>query len=553
MPKYKFTKEDVEAAHRSKKENHEKRILERKVRDEIFDTIKKQLLDERKEGQPNYLLFINKVLKEGIKNPNSRAAQYIADIIFEPNLLAKLDQKKELEDLRAIEQKQFALIKTLYDKQREVVLELHHRKRIMCITSRRCGKTYLASDALVYESLTPRTPCIYINLTFSNAFKQIFNQTLQNAELVGLGISRKSESEGFIEFENGSTIQIGGNATIADAERYRGFKARLVIIDEVGHQRNLSYLTEEILYPLMADFADSTILMIGTPSRMPHHESTKIWEKDDSFKKFSWDMTQNPYIPDAKGFILDICKSKGLDINAPFIQREYFGKFAADEEAVIFAVRGYIEDKKNELPSVIDGIKIGVDFGFSDFNAIVAIAYNIREQKAWTLKEDKFNHAAVSDVMHKIKSVYDECYQISPNVQIFCDTNEESITADLRVRMKLPAYNAYKVDKMYAINIAADMCRGGGLLVHAGGALDSEMSRCIYERDEEDNLLNEIDESYFHPDAIMAMVYALRPIYEEFGYDVPFKLIAPKSDFETDSNGTIIDIRRPDEDDYDII
>ena len=546
MGRHILTSEDRIKSHKAKHENSVIKKQDEEIKKLVYGALKDKLLEDikiKKGGKsPYYQAFVDRVIEEGVKYPGSVCGKYLADMILKDVSLDALDKGYNDSLSRDLDFQRYRIEKQFYDNQREVLKEINHRRRILCITSRRCGKTQLAAGACAESAITPNTPIIYINLKFQNAVNQLFDLVVEYSKSINLEISKSSKAEGRIEWANGSTLQLGGNATIADTERYRGFKARLVIIDEVGHQKNLDYLLEEVLFPLMADYADSTLLCVGTPSRQPKHFSSKLWEEDDSFAKYTWDMTENPYIPDAVGFIEDICRSKGIDVNSPFIQREYFGRIVADTEALVFPVRHYKSDET--LPRVIDGVKIGVDFGFSDYNAIVCIAYNKYEKKAWIMEEQKFNHATVSEIMDKIKTVYDTMKQLSPNVQIFCDTNEESITADLRVRLKLPAFNAYKVDKMYAINTASDMCRTRSLLIDAEGILDDEMSKTLFMRNDNDDIINELDDDSFHPDAIMAMIYALRPIYEEFGYEIPFKLIVPNSAYTHDQNGTITGLQQ---------
>ena len=79
------------------------------------------------------------------------------------------------------------------------------------------------------------------------------------------------------------------------------------------------------------------------------------------------------------------------------------------------------------------------------------------KEKAIVLKEDKFNKANVSKIIEKMLSHYD--YAVSLNkkynwnvpVKIYADYNEESITKELMIKYKVPAFNCYKYDKAYAI------------------------------------------------------------------------------------------------------
>lgn len=530
-------------------QSHSQNVM---IKNIVNEAIKEMLLDETKKGTPQYKQFLDAYIHTAITDPNSQAAGFFADRIIAKDLLTVLDTQHEKELARDLDFTRYRILNQFYDRQREVMQEINHRKRIMCLTSRRTGKSTMAAGIIDLVSVKKESDIIYFNRTFANGIKQVFDNVLKYADSVDLKITEKKKSDGYIKFANGSSLQIFGNSNNAEADKARGYKARCVIIDEVGHQRNLDYLLNEVIYPLMADYEDSTLLLLGTPSRIPHHYSSKIWESDTSFRKYNWSMIENPYIPKAKEFIDEVCKAKGLTIESPFIQREYFGKIAPDTEAIIFKKRSYcdvdIVEKIRGGHVRITDISIGVDYGFSDYNAIVTLAYNKHDKTSYVIEESKFNRAAVSEIVEKIKEHYKNAFElcekvkINPDdhVKIYADTNEESITADLMVRHKLPAYNCYKYDKMYAVEMLADELRSGRMLIKGGGILDNEMDRILYARDDEDNIINEIDEETYHADAIMALLYASRKAFFDMDYDINFKESAPKtSDFTTDESGTI--------------
>ena len=531
-----------------------------RIKNIVGEAIENMLLSEDSKGTPQFETFIKNYMESAKNDPKSQAAQFFAERIIDKNILDVLDSRHEREMNKDLDFMRYRILKQFYDKQREVMLEINHRKRIMCLTSRRTGKSTMAAGIIDMVALQKDSEIIYYNKTFANGIKQVFDNVIKYSESIDLKIKKSSKSDGSIEWANGSKLQILGNSNNAEADKARGFKARCVIIDEVGHQRNLDYLLNEVIYPLMADYEDSTLLLLGTPSRIPHHFSTKIWESDSSFRKYNWSMIENPYIPKAREFIEEICKAKGLSIESPFIQREYFGKIAPDTEAIIFKKRSYLDGstiskiKSGEIK--ITDIVIGVDYGFSDFNSMITLAYNRHEKTSFVIEESKFNRATVSEIIERVKKHHAnakeilEGLRINPedHLKIYADTNEESITADLMVKHKLPAYNCYKYDKMFAIEMLADELRAERMAIPKGGVLDSEMERTLYARNDEDDIINEIDETAFHADAIMALLYASRKAFFDMDYDINFKESQPKtSDYITDSNGTIVDVNLSDD------
>ena len=511
------------------KEQQNKLIKEYKT--EVYDNLREQLFTstEDESGDINSPIskFVKRYVNEAILDPTSKAANVLASTIFKDNLLELLDSDKSEEMMKNRDFNEYRLIKQFYDKQRDIMLDCNKFRKIITITSRRTGKTTMNAGLCVFECLTPNSNVAYINLTFTNAVEQIFELIVDYANSIGFPINFKSKSEGVIRFNNGSRIKITGNSNNSEADKLRGFNCRLAIIDEIGHQRNIDYLVNEILVPQMADYTDSTLLLTGTPSRVPNHFSTRIFNSDNEYKKYHFTMLDNPFIPNPRKLIEEEAANKGMGINTPFIRREYFGEFVADLEAIVF--KDYKSYK--ELPDLTDfnpiGINIGGDYGYKDYNGIVTVIYN--KEKAIVLKEDKFNKANVSKIIEKMLSHYDYAVGLNKKygwnipVKIYADYNEESITKELMIKYKVPAFNCYKYDKAYAIEKLAEMSRTGRLLVPEGGLCADEMEQTLYDRDAKtDAIISELSDDY-HPDILMALLYASRRMFYDMGLDVKYK------------------------------
>ena len=495
------------------------------IKNGVYEELRKQLAG----GQTTYYSeFIEKYLKEAKKAPNSSAGKTVADIIFQQDILDRLDEQHQKEMANDIEFIQYKLFKQFFKEQREVLYEICHSKRIAVCCSRRAGKTDLASGAINIASMIPNTRIIYVNLTYTNALNQIFENTVERSEKAGLVITNSSKSGGEIEWANGSSLRICGNSNNAEIDKLRGEKrVSLVIIDEFFHQRNMEYAINEVINPLLVDIPNSTILCLGTPPRIPKTYGERVWTTEKGWKKFHWTASDNPYINNFEEFIDDICKSKGISKDAPFIQREYYGIVGMyDKEAqVMVGYKTYNTD--TPLDFVPDKIAIGVDFGFQDSNSIIALAYN--NEKARVIEERKFNRAAASEIIKQISEVYSNSkkFLIENNknanindVNIYCDTNAKEIVYELYSVQKLPAYCAYKFNKALAISQMSEFCRTGQIAVPADGILSDEFDRILYKRDDEDNILPEIDEDLYHGDAFYALLYAVRQMWFDTGHEL---------------------------------
>ena len=495
------------------------------IKNGVYEELRKQLAG----GQTTYYSeFIEKYLKEAKKAPNSSAGKTVADIIFQQDILDKLDEQHQKEMAEDVEYIQYKLFKQFFKEQREVLYEICHSKRIAVCCSRRAGKTDLASGAINIASMIPNTRIIYVNLTYTNALNQIFENTVERSEKAGLVITNSSKSGGEIEWANGSSLRICGNSNNAEIDKLRGEKrVSLVIIDEFFHQRNMEYAINEVIGPLMLDISNSTILCLGTPPRIPKTYGERVWKTEKGWKKFHWTAEENPYIPNYDEFIEELCKNKGITRDAPFIQREYYGVIGAyDTEAQV--MKDYKTYGAGEpLDFVPDKVAIGIDWGFSDNNAIISLAYN--NEKARVIEERKFNRASVSEIIKQVQEVYSNSkkFLIENNknaniadVSLYCDTNAKEIVYELYSVQKLPAYCAYKYNKQLAISQMSEFCRTGQIVVPEDGILSDEFDRILYKRDDDDNILPEIDEDLYHGDAFYALLYAVRQMWFDTGHEL---------------------------------
>lgn len=518
-----FQKGQKKSPEEIKKREETKRV-NKAIKNLVYEQLKQDLLNgDNAKQKPYYQAFLNNYLKQALKDPNGRPASTVASMIFTPDILTALDASHEREMANDINFALYKLNEDYFQEQRDVLVEINHSKKILVCCSRRAGKSYFCAGAIVKSALkNPGSRIIYINLTFKNAVKQIWDNVIKASEETGLQIDKSSKNDGEIEWVNGSSLRIKGNSNNAEADTLRGeSKVSLVVIDEAFHQKNMEYAINEVIMPFLADLGDkATILCTGTPPRIPHTYMEKLWSNDKTWRHYHWTAENNPHIPDFEKFIEEVCEAKGLTKDAPFIQREYYGVIGAyDTEAMVF--KNY--QTYTELPTsfTANRVAIGCDWGFSDYNSIITVAYNTQSGEAYVIEEKKFNKATVSEIITEVKRSYEAAknrFGID-DIQILCDTNEQSITYELYANQHLPAYNAYKYDKASAIAQLSDWLRSGKIKVNANDIyLKDEFERTLYKRDEDDDsILPEIDDDIFHPDAIMALLYASRTIAFDMG------------------------------------
>lgn len=384
--------------------------------------------------------------------------------------------------------------------------------------------TELAARLLLKECLRPNRHALFISLKFENAIRQAYTLCVDLAHTLGLPIEHESKADGEITFTNGSYILFKGNSNKAEANKLLGYKYSLVVVDECQNQCNLRYLLDDVLRPTMADYEDSSLVLLGTPPRVPKTVAEDVWKNWKGWKHYSWNMLQNPYMKNTEKFINDVCEEKGLTIDAPFIQREFFGSFHYDTEAQVFKDYKIYE---GDIPSdfVPTHVAIGTDYGFQDYNAIIPLAYNINTKQAYVISEKKFNKSTVTYIAEECKKTFEDvkafCVKRNANfnlrnIAFYCDTNEQSISSEMALKYNLPVYSCFKHDKKLAISQLAEWCRTGKFKVPKDGILQDEFEQILYMRDEQDNILSDIDDELYHPDAMDALLYASR----QYAYDI---------------------------------
>ena len=503
----------------------------RLIQAELYSHLKDALLDGT--GAPYYAKFIDKYLKEAYADPSGICGKVVASSIFSENMLSKLDEESEKNMAKELDFLRYRVIKDCFDKQRDVILTPPNKKEnIIVCCGRRAGKTDMAAKLIIYIAIIPNSPITYIHKTFTNAIQQCYDNVIKEADKVGLVRKKESRADGIIEFTNGSKVTFLGNNNKVEADKSRGSRNKLIIIDEAAFECNMSYLVNDVLEPTLSDFSDSVLVMLSSPPRVPKTFFEKVWNQKNengnyTWKHYSWNMFNNPYIPDPKSTLEHICKEKGVTMDSPLIRREYLGEFVYDTEAQVY--KGYKTYKKEEKEAIlknmnITNIVIGNDFGFSDYNGVVMLAYDVVTKQGIVLEESKFNQSTVEAIVELDRKYYDEAKKImleknnnTNNILIITDSNEKSITFELNTTYKLPAYTCYKYDKMMAISSLAEAMRTGRITIQSNGAIADECEQTVYKRDEEDHILSEIDDTQFHPDILDSLLYAYRQMMYDCG------------------------------------
>ena len=490
----------------------------RRITPETQQYIRDEMFLPDASGVPFIHQFIHNFMVEAKTDPNSQAARILANTIFKEDMMATLDAELNRQMTKDTEFIAYRIRNTLYDKQQEVY-DNRIDRTIQAICTRRAGKTELLARLMLRDAMTPQHHVLYINRTFDNAVKQAGKPLTDLLEKLDIKYSG-SPGGGQVTFENGSDITFGGFYNKGEIDKFRGFKYSLVLVDEIGHLRNPKMLVQEVLEPAMMDYGkEAQLIYTGTPPRIKKSFAYELWH-NPNIKHYHWSFMDNPYIPSKEDVIEKVCKDHGMSVDAPFIQREYFGNMEAfDEDAMIF--RGY--KKIDCLPqTTFDYGWIGVDWGYEDKAAVVSVL--AKGKQAYIIKSWSEAKKSISDICNVIKEHLNnlkENYNIAHPVWVICDQNEKSAVYELYQTYKIQnAYCAYKYDKDLAIDQLAEWLRNDSMFVvnnKDNEAIIEDLDNMLWSRDEEtDDILHEIADDEYHGNAAFALLYVSR----QFDYDV---------------------------------
>ena len=490
----------------------------RRVQPEIDQAIQDKLFSRDTSGKTFITSFISKCIDEAKKDPNSRMGIYMADKIFgSGDLITRLDAEVNKAMARDTAFQQYQIRNTLYDKQQEVY-DNSTDKFMIVINSRRSGKTELMGRLLAKRVCRPDQHCVYINRSFDAAVRQIQKPLETALEAAGLHY-RGTINGGKIEFDNGSWILIVGNNNASDVNKLRGEKLALVLCDECGHMRHLRELINEIIAPATMDYADSQIVMVGTPPRTRNGFVQELWEKGN-IRKYHWTFKDNPFIPNKDNVIQEACEMFGISPDSNFIKREYLGDmYAYDTEAIYIKHYDKAEPDKDKLYS---HAYVAVDWGYEDKAAVVGMIVDKNAKKLYIVKDWSEAKKGIVEISQRVQEMVEYLknnYRLDREPQVICDTNEKSAAQDLYTTYHISnVMLAYKYDLNYALDQLSDWFSASTVVISPNAkATIEDADNMIWKRDEDtDQIIHELDDDSYHGNAMFAVLYASR----QFAYDV---------------------------------
>ena len=130
------------------------------IKGQLYDALRKELAEPDKKTKKSFMqTYIESMLQEAQKNPNSPVGQLVAKQLMQEDIIYNNDDATARFLARDIDFNEYRLLKTLYNKQQTVYND--NAQNIAAICSRRVGKTELAARLLVKDALHPNHHAIY--------------------------------------------------------------------------------------------------------------------------------------------------------------------------------------------------------------------------------------------------------------------------------------------------------------------------------------------------------------------------------------------------------
>jgi hypothetical protein len=511
----------------------------------------------RPANQTNYRYQFNRILLEEStalsKDGKTAKARIIARRVVDDALKGKpaayriwmeqayqsKDFLGELEDYETRGEKRdqdflhYRLHKAATDVQRTILFS--RAKYIFAMAGRRGGKTKVFGDWFGDEFIdNPGARCLYIGLTLTTAMALMWTPMIDTFTMLGLKIKSHNRVEGMITTEADGVMKFGGNTTQDEREKNRGPYWDRVVIDECQSQKQLRYLVESIISPTLLDKAGQLALGgTGPRVRGTYWEELFLGAKPDGTPvypdalRLNWNLTHNPFIPDHENQLAIIRKEKNLEETDPLYIREYLGRIAYDDDALVLRLGSsnsfddaILAQWINSQPVTDIRFSAGLDFGFEDADALAIIAYSVSLPERFLVYEWKANRTGTADIaaacnagIAYVKTSPIFAHVVNKDFYIHADTSGNRITPfDLANTYGIPVQAAYNQEKEMAFELLQDETRRGIFKVRKDGPLWDESLKTIYKRNERDELTREIDDETYHPDQMRAVHYAMRPI-----------------------------------------
>lgn len=265
----------------------------------------------------------------------------------------------------------------------EVYKNSEARSTLVWLLSRQTGKSWCLAFIALMEAIQHPNSIIKLltatKLHVQTIFEPIFTEILQDCpEDVR---PEYIKSQFIYQFPNGSQIQMAGTDA-GNAERLRGQKSRLILVDEAGFCTKLSYNVLSILLPTTTHTKGKLILASTPPEESDHDFIGFIEKAEQDGKLTKKTLFENPLLE--KEDVDNIVSRFPGGVNNSQFRREYMCEVIRDESKTV--IPEFTEEVAKEI--VREYIKppyytpyVSMDLGFKDLTVVLFGYYDYKRDK----------------------------------------------------------------------------------------------------------------------------------------------------------------------------
>lgn len=392
----------------------------------------------------------------------------------------------------------------------------------VAVCSRRAGKTVACAAHMIHTAInTPNSVSLYITLSAANAKKLVWKELKKiNDEAKLLGTVNEVELS--ITFQNGAVIYVSGAKDKTEIEKFRGLAIKLCYIDECQSFRSyIQDLIDDIIAPALLDYAGS-LCLIGTPGPVPTGFFYECAVTSDVWSKHHWTYFDNPHIAIKSGKThqqgLDReLKRRGLTVEDPSIQREFFGKWVLDSDSLLIKYDAKKNNYSQLNPHIPYTYIMGIDVGFKDADAICVLAWSEQDPVTYLVEELLTEKQGVTELADQI-TMLDQKYKVSKMIMDMGALGKK-IGEEIIRRHKLPVEAAEKSRKMENIELLNDALRSNRFKAKATSKFAQDSYLVEIDQDKSTPERRVVSDRY-HSDIIDAVLYAFK-LSPAYTYEAP--------------------------------
>lgn len=331
------------------------------------------------------------------------------------------------------------------------------------VCSVRAGKTTACAADLIDTAIhAPGTTGLYITLARSSAKRIVWPDLHRINREFKLG-AQFNETELSIRFPNNSVIYCSGANTEAETEKLRGLSnVILVYIDESqAFRSHLKELVDDVLVKRLYD-TNGRCRLIGTPGPIPAGYFYDACQSNQ-WSHHAWTLHSNPWIERKSGktvneLIQQDMDRKGVDINDPSIQRECFGRWVLDSNALLL---NYNPDLNHydTLPNGNWSYILGMDFGFNDADSFSVLGWTDTSPDTYLIEEDIKEKQTYEDMEANFLKLH-KAYEFK-KVKADPGGGGKKLIESLQRRYKVPFEVAEKTEKIANYGLLNNALRTG--------------------------------------------------------------------------------------------